>query len=69
MRRHLILFLIAASLLILPGQAAQHTHKIHHHHSGHHSQSGRLTHSWDPGYTYQNPFGLPRWARRPVQPR
>jgi hypothetical protein len=24
--------------------------------------------AWDPGYTLDNPFGLPPWMRRPVRP-
>lgn len=61
--RHLIMFMIAAALVV-PGEAAQHTFKGHNRRVVH-SSPRRAQHGWDSGYTYQNPFGLPQWLRRP----
>lgn len=55
---------IIAAALMLTAQGRNHNRagKPETHHS---RAAGRVRSRWDPGYTYSNPFGLPRWVRRP----
>jgi hypothetical protein len=54
---------VIALALILTAQGRNHNRvsKPETHHS---RAAGRLQSRWDPGYTYSNPFGVPRWVRR-----
>ena len=70
--RHRVAFLIAAAaLLALPGVSApRHSphaprHSSHKEHRRSHKTTRGGNESWDPGYTFSNPFGLPKWVRRP----
>jgi hypothetical protein len=63
---HRLTTAVIALTLVLTAQGRNHNRagKPETHHS---RAAGRLQSRWDPGYTYSNPFGLPRWVRRPTR--
>ncbi len=62
--RGIVLISVAIVLMVVPSQAKQ-KHRVPRQYARHsRSVAKRTIGGWDPGYTYSNPYGLPRWVRR-----
>jgi hypothetical protein len=62
-RKVFILFAAIVSWIAPAGANQQHFNgKSHLHHT---RRRAKRLKSWDPGYTYSNPYGLPPWFGRP----
>ena len=61
MRKWILTFVVT---MLLTGEAARATTRKHHSH-----RPVRAHRNWDPGYTYNNPFGLPRGIHQRVRVR
>jgi hypothetical protein len=66
MRRMALTLMALVLLLVSAPTRPKHSDRKQHLHHTH--GANRSNGSWDPGYTLDNPFGLPPWLRRPPRP-